>query len=53
MSSAPCSGYGSFDPVEGVATPGLRIDWRVEGLIIEQGAAEAVGLVPMLLSPIA
>jgi hypothetical protein len=29
-------------------TTARRIGWGVEGLIIEQGAAEAVGLLPML-----
>ena len=31
-----------------VATRGPRIGWGTEGLIIEQRAAEAVGLLPML-----
>ena len=48
MSSAPCSVCGAFDPVAGVATRAAADRLGAEGLIIEQGAAEAVGLLPML-----
>lgn len=48
MSSAPCSVYGAFDPVASVATRAAAHRLCAEGLIIEQGAAEAVGLLPML-----
>jgi hypothetical protein len=48
VSSAPCSVCGAFDPWRASPLGRPRVGWGAEGLIIEQGAAEAVGLLPML-----
>jgi hypothetical protein len=48
VSSARCSVYGASTPSQASPLGRPRIGWGAEGLIIEQGAAEAVGLLPML-----
>jgi hypothetical protein len=47
VSSAPCSVCGAFDLVAGAATRAAEHRLGAERLIIEQGAAEAVGLLPI------
>jgi hypothetical protein len=48
VSSARCSVYGASTPSQASPLGRPRIGWGAEGLIIEQGAAETVGLLPML-----
>ena len=50
MSSARCSVYGAFDPWQASPLGRPRIGWgAAEGLIIEHGAAEAVGVATWLV----
>jgi hypothetical protein len=48
VSSAPCSVCGAFEPWQASPLGRSRMGWGVEALIIEQGAADAVRLLPML-----